>query len=180
MKKTAAIISFCVLFPLLTIAQQKYTVEKASVTFFSDGLIEDITALNSKATSIYDASKGDIAFLIKVKDFEFEKKLMQVHFNEKFLESEKYPKSTFIGVVNGYSNGKNGKQNVTAIGKLSIHGITKDVTIPGTIENTGNNLLLKSKFMVRLADYNISIPQIVWQNISEVVEVNLDFVYVPL
>lgn len=179
MKKTVAIFFFCVL-PMLSFAQQKYTVEKSLVTFFSDGLIEDITALNPKATSIYDASKGDIAFLIKIKDFEFEKKLMQVHFNEKFLESEKYPKSTFIGVVNGYSSSKQGKQNVTATGKLSIHGVTKEVTIPGTIENTGSNLLLKSKFMVRLADYNVTIPQIVWQNISEVVEVTLDFVYVPL
>ena len=119
MKKTAAIFSLCVLLPMLSFAQQKYTVEKSLVSFFSDGLIEDITALNAKATSIYDASKGDIAFLIKIKDFEFDKKLMQVHFNEKFLESEKYPKSTFIGVVNGYSTAKTGKQNVTATGKLS-------------------------------------------------------------
>ncbi len=49
------------------------------------------------------------------------------------------------------------------IGKLTIHGVTKDVEIPGTIEKHGDKLILKSKFKVRVADYNIEIPSLVFQ-----------------
>lgn len=161
-------------------SQNRFGAESAKLTFFSDGAIEDIRAVNSKVTSIFDGNKGDIAFLVRVKDFQFEKKLMQIHFNEKFLESEKYPKSTFLGNVLGYNPSKTGAQQVVAVGKLFIHGVTREIKIPGTLEKKGSNLYLKSKFLLRLSDYNISIPQIVWQNIAEEVEVQVDLSFTPL
>ena len=90
------------LFSITAFAQQRYFAEKSLITFYSDGVVEDITAKNEKVTSIFDAMKGDIAFLMSIKDFQFEKKLMQVHFNEKYMESEKYPKSTFQGKILGF------------------------------------------------------------------------------
>ena len=164
--------------PLLS--QNRFYAEKSLLTFFSDGVVEDIKATNNTVTSIFDLGKMDVAFLVKVKDFEFEKKLMQVHFNEKYMETEKYPKSTFVGSISGFNPGKAGLQHVTATGKLFIHGITKDVKIPGTLEKRGSNLFLRSKFMLKLADYNITIPQIIWNNVAEDVEVELDFTYNPL
>jgi hypothetical protein len=161
-------------------AQARYYAEQSSITFFSDGSVEDIRANNTSVTSIFDPSKNEIAFLLKVKDFEFDKKLMQVHFNEKYLESEKYPKSTFVGLVSGYDIQKGGVQHVIASGKLFIHGVTRDVRIPGTIEKKGRNLMLRSKFMIKLSDYKITIPQIIWNNVAEVVEVDLDLTYTPL
>src|SRR5688572_16044324 len=89
---------------------QRYFAEKSKVTFFSDGVVEDITAGNDKVTSIFDALKGDVAFLLSIKDFEFEKKLMQVHFNEKYMESEKYPKSSFQGKIVGFDISQKGVQ----------------------------------------------------------------------
>jgi len=161
-------------------AQQRFFAEKSNVTFFSDGVIEDIAATNVKVTSIFDVTKGDIAYLISIKDFQFEKKLMQVHFNEKYMESEKFPKSTFQGKVNGFSISESGVQQVKAVGKITIHGVTKEVEFPGTAELKGNQILVKAKFMVKLKDYNIIVPQIVWQNIAQQIEVTVDFVYRPL
>lgn len=161
-------------------AQQRFFAEKSSVTFFSDGVIEDISATNTKVTSIYDITKGDIAYLISVKDFQFVNKLMQVHFNEKYMESEKYPKSSFQGRVTGFDASKEGPQEVKAIGKITIHGVTRDVEIPGTAEMKGNQVFVKAKFPVKLLDYNIKVPQIVWQNIAQTVEVTVDFSYRPL
>jgi hypothetical protein len=160
--------------------QQRFFVDKASVSFFSDGVIEDIAAENNKVTSIFDAGQGEIAYLMNIKDFQFEKKLMQVHFNEKYMESEKYPKASFQGKIVGFNNAVAGIQNVKAVGKLTIHGVTRDVEFPGTAEMKNNQLSLKSKFTVKLLDYNIKVPQIVWQNIAQQVEVTVDFNYRPL
>jgi polyisoprenoid-binding protein YceI len=158
---------------------QKYTTEKTFVSFFSDAAIEDITAKNKKSTSLFNAETGDIAFSVPIKEFEFAKSLMKEHFNEKYMDTEKYPKSTFQGKVTGFNPQASGVQNAKAQGKLSIHGVTKDVEIPGTIEKQGDKLLMKSKFVVKLEDYKIEIPQLLWQNIAEQVEVTVDFVYKP-
>ncbi|RAW01231.1 YceI family protein [Pseudochryseolinea flava] len=168
---------FAVALNFTTSAQQRYFAEKSKVSFYSDGVVEDITAVNEKVTSIFDAFKGDVAFLMSIKDFQFEKKLMQVHFNEKYMESEKYPKSTFQGKIVGFNSAEEGVQQVRAVGKLSIHGVTKDVDAIGTIEKNGSFLQVKSKFNVKLLDYNINVPQIVWKNIAQQVEVTIEFTY---
>ena len=78
-------------------SQKRYYTEKALISFYSDGVVEDISASNTKVTSILDLVKSEVAYLLSPKDFQFEKKLMQVHFNEKYMESEKYPRSSFQG-----------------------------------------------------------------------------------
>ncbi|MEO7990965.1 MAG: YceI family protein [Chryseolinea sp.] len=156
---------------------QKYSVEKGSASFFSHATIEDIAAKNEKVAGIFNASTGDIAFSISIKEFQFAKSLMQEHFNEKYMESDKYPKSTFQGTVTGFDLNSNQIQQAVAKGKLTIHGQTKDVEVPGTIEKQGDRLLFKAKFIAKLEDYKIAIPQLMWQNIAEQVEVTVDFVF---
>ena len=154
---------------------QKFTADKAYVKFFSDAAIEDITAENTKASSIFNDATGDVVFSIPIKEFEFEKSLMKEHFNEKYMESEQYPKATFQGKVSGYDLSATGEQKATASGKMTIHGVTQDVTINGTLENLKGALTMKAKFMVKLADYKIKIPQLLWKNIAEEVEVTVEF-----
>ncbi len=163
----------------LTANAQKFTTEKTFVSFFSHAAIEDIKAENTKTAGVFNSATGDIAFSVPIKEYEFEKSLMKEHFNEKYMETEKYPKSTFQGKVSGYDANATGTQNVTSKGKLTIHGVTQEVEIPGTIEKEGDKLLMKSKFIVKLADYKIAIPQLLWQNIAEQVEVTADFTFKP-
>jgi hypothetical protein len=162
------------------VSAQKFTAEKGQISFFSDAPIEDIEAVNTVVGSLYNAATGEMVYILKIRDFIFPKALMREHFNEKYMESEKFPKSTFQGKVEGYTPGASGIQKVKAVGKLSIHGITRDVQVPGTMENVNGKLLLKSRFSLKLADYDIKIPTIVWQNIAEEVEVRIDFTYKPL
>ena len=156
---------------------QKYKSDQSTVTFFSDAAIEDIAATNETASSIFDSSNGDIVFLITISDFQFDKSLMQEHFNEKYMESDKYPRATFKGKVLGYDKSKVGVQQVSAKGTLTIHGQSKEINVEGTLEKQGSLLLLKSTFVVALEDYKIKIPQLLWQNIAEQVEVKVDFTY---
>lgn len=157
---------------------QKYQAEQTHILFYSDAPLEDISATNTKASSILNVQNNDIVFSVNIRDFKFEKKLMQEHFNEKYLESEKFPRATFSGKLLNFEASQPAIQTVKAKGKLTIHGVTKDVEITGTAQ-AGEKIILKSKFMVMLADYKIKIPQLVWKNIAEQVEVTVEFTYKP-
>ncbi|WKZ58116.1 MAG: YceI family protein [Cyclobacteriaceae bacterium] len=158
---------------------QRYVLSEGVITFFSEATLENIKAENKHTTSAFDVTTGEIAFAVPNNQFQFEKKLMQQHFNEKYMESEKYPRSTFSGKVEGFDASKTGKQQVRATGKMFIHGVTQSVEIPGVLEVSTQGVSMKSTFMIKLADYKIKIPQILWQNIAEQVEVTVDLVYKP-
>lgn len=159
---------------------QKYTLVKSSVQFFSDATIEDIKSENTKSSGLLNLSNGDAVFSIPIKDFEFDKALMKDHFNEKYLESHKFPKAIFQGKFLDLKKDVLVEQPVKVIGKLTIHGVTKEITIPGTMEWKGNQIIARSTFTIRLEDYNVAIPQLLWQNIAEEVEVTVEFIYQPL
>lgn len=178
MKLLASILA-CTFFTLGLATAQKHVAESSTVSFFSNAALEDIKAENTKTVSLFNSETGDIAFSIPINQFQFKKSLMQEHFNEKYLESDKYPKATFQGKLVGYSITNKTLQNVNATGKLTIHGVTKEVTIPGTVEEIDQKLLMKATFIVRLEDYKIKIPQLMWQNIAEQVEVSVSFTYKP-
>jgi polyisoprenoid-binding protein YceI len=159
---------------------QKFTAEKSEVSFFSHATIEDIAAKTDKSNSIFNVATGEIVFSIPIKEFQFEKNLMKEHFNEKYMETEKFPKSTFQGKITGYQQQATGEQQAKAVGKLTIHGVTKDIDMPGTIEVQQGKVVVKAKFIVKLADYKIKIPTMLWKNIAEQVEVTINFTYKPL
>ncbi|MBN8575618.1 MAG: YceI family protein [Cytophagales bacterium] len=158
---------------------QKYTLEKSKVVFFSDAAIEDIRAENSKALSIYNSETNEVVFSIPIAQFNFENSTMRVHFNEKYMETEKHPNATFQGKFNQFTFESDQTQHVVATGKLAIHGVTREVEIPGTIQVTEQRILAKAIFMIKLADYNIKIPQLLWQKIAEQVEVTVEFTFRP-
>jgi hypothetical protein len=157
----------------LTVEAQKMTTEKSVITFFSDAAIEDIRAENVRLTCIINLETHDIAFSVPINQFQFDKKLMQEHFNEKYMESDRFPVATFAGKLEGFRADASGQQPVIARGKLTIHGVTREVTIPGKAEMINQKLTLSSTFTVRLEDYQVKIPQLLWQNIAEAVEVSL-------
>lgn len=172
------LLAFITVFSSSTFAQ-KFESSKSYIKFYSSAPMEDIEATNETVQSILDLDKGEMVYAVKIKDFQFEKSLMQEHFNENYLESEKYPKSTFSGVIKDW-NKQEGEQEVTVSGKLSIHGITKDVEITGKINYSGDKATVFSKFTVELKDYKVKIPKALFYNIAENVEVTVDFEYKKL
>ncbi|REG91552.1 YceI-like domain-containing protein [Algoriphagus antarcticus] len=178
MKKICLVLLIC--FSSFTLfAQHLYVTTKGNVTFFSDAPLEDIQADNSKTAAILDADKNEIAVQMRIIDFEFPNKLMQEHFNENYLESEKYPTGVFKGKIKEQNNlTVAGTYQVHVGGTLTIHGVTQKVEVPGTIVSDGKQLKLDFKFPVKLEDYKIDIPTIVFTKISEIVEVSGSMVLV--
>lgn len=158
---------------------QVYQSYKSITSFFSEAPVEDIKAENDAGASVLNAGNGEIVFLIPIRAFEFKKSLMQEHFNENYLESDKYPTATFKGKILNFDALKEGVQNVQAEGTLNIHGVEKPVKASGTIEKRGEELHLVSSFSVAVKDHNIEIPRLVIKNIAEVVEVSLEYHYKP-
>lgn len=158
---------------------QKFVLEKSKVVFFSDAAIEDIRAENSKTVSIYNAATNEVAFSIPISEFQFENATMREHFNEKYMDTDKFPKGTFQGKFNAFNQDSKEKQPVTAAGKLTIHGVTRDVEITGSVIPADQSFIAKATFIIKLADYNIKIPTLLWQKIAEQVEVTVEFSYKP-
>ena len=143
--------------------------------------MEDISAVNKNATIVLNTATNDIQAGITMTFFKFKSALMEEHFNENYVESEKYPTCVFKGKVNEKIDWtKDGEYPVTVTGKMTLHGVTKDVTMNGTITKKGNELTIECKKLpIRLADYNIKVPSLYVQTIAEVIDVTVSSVMEP-
>jgi polyisoprenoid-binding protein YceI len=159
---------------------QKYLSKTAHVSFFSDTPMEKIEAHNRQGTTVVDFEKKEMVFTVLMKSFEFDKALMQEHFNEKYVESATYPKGTFKGKFTAKGElapVKDGVYPVTVEGTMEIKGKTNPVKAEGVFTVKGGKLSGTSKFDIVLADYGIKIPGAVKDNIAEKVQVTVDANY---
>ena len=152
----------------------KSKADGSSVTFFSKSPLEDISAVNKKSTFVINTTTSDIQAGITMVSFKFKSPLMEEHFNENYVESDKYPTSVFKGkIVETVDYTKDGENKVTVKGTLTLHGVTKDVELHGTLTKKGNEISIASDFQIKIADYKIKVPSLYVQNIAEVVDVKI-------
>lgn len=174
MKKTFVIY----LFFLTNIAiGQNYHFSSGEVSFFAEASVEDIAAKSFELKSTFDPGTREIVFDIPMKSFVFKKSLMKQHFNEKYVESDKYPTATFKGKVEKFDINQSGEQSVSASGELEIHGVKRNVNFKGTLAKKLDELQLTATFIARFEDHKIKIPKLFWSSVAEQVEVSVDIVY---
>lgn len=174
---------FVMLLPVQWMTGQKYFSKTGKISFFSEASLEKIEAHNTSASTVIDIATGAVEWAVLIQGFTFEKSLMQEHFNENYMESAKYPKAKFKGQVDNLSAvqfNRDGTYTANVSGQLEMHGVTKPVTIPATVTVKGGMISAKAKFNVTLADYNISIPKLVADNISKTVRVEVTADYQPM
>ena len=160
---------------------QIYVGEKCKITFFSETKLENIDATNSVTKPVFKAETGDFAIKAQLNAFVFKSAFMQEHYNENYVESEKFPFATFKGKVKetiDYS--KDGTHNVTMVGTLDMHGVELPRTITGTVTVKGGVITMDSKFDVKVADYKIKVPSLYVEKIAESVQVTFHTEMVPL
>lgn len=181
MKRTFVLIIFTVL--ALSVSAQKYMTKTGFIGFYSHTSMEDITADNNQVAGIVDISTGELVFQVLIKSFHFERALMEEHFNENYMESEKFPKSSFKGKITNLASmdlKKVGTYDVVAEGQLTIRDVTKPVTVKGTLEVTATGLNANAKFKIVPEDYNIAIPGVVREKIAKDLEVTVIMKYSPM
>ena len=148
------------------------------IGFFSKTPFENIKAENNQVNAVMDLAKQSLAFAVLVKGFLFEKALMQEHFNENYIESDKYPKATFSGTYAGAVDvTKPGTYPVIVKGQLSLHGVTRAIEVPAALQVQQGTLNGKAAFALKPQDFNIKIPSLVREKIAKQisVSVNVDF-----
>ena len=171
---------FVVVLAAFAPAAKVYVTHTGHIWFFSKTNMENIEAHNYQVGANLNAATGDMAYSVLIKSFEFKKALMQEHFNENYMESNTYPKSTFKGKVADISKvnfDKNGTYKVNVSGDLTMHGVTNKVSANGTITVKGDSVYAKSNFPVKLKDYKIEIPSVVKDKIAETLEIHVDVAY---
>lgn len=180
--KQALIITSIITLLSLSSSGQMFLTRNAKVSFISKAPVENIEAVNNEVTSVLNAAKGELGFVVLVKSFKFKKALQEEHFNENYLESNTYPKANFKGMITDMSKvsfDKDGTYAVNVKGELTIHGVTKSVETAGTIIVLGHSISAITKFNVKLRDYNVKVPSTVVNNVAEVVEISVDARYEP-
>jgi polyisoprenoid-binding protein YceI len=161
-------------------AQNLYSTNGGETSFFSSTPVEDISAVNKTVQSILNTTTGEIVVQMAMKQFTFPNKLMQEHFNENYMESEKYPKAIFKGKINemiDYS--KSGTYDISATGDFTIHGIARPRTLKGKLTVAQGSISIMSEFDVSLTDHKIDVPKIVFVKIAQTIKVKNSLVLLP-
>lgn len=155
------------------LAQKKYGIQTGSMQFTSNAQLELIKASSDKVQGLVDPNSNQFAFTVDVKSFRgFNSELQREHFNEKYMESEKFPKARFSGkIIEQIDLMTDGTHDVRAKGELEIHGRKQTRIIRSKVIVTNGTLVIESTFLVPLADHNITIPSIVSQKIATEIEV---------
>lgn len=157
---------------------QLYQSTRSKISFLSDAPLEDIYAESKKSKSVLDISEKKIVLLIKPNTFLFKNPMMQEHFNENYMESDKYPKATLSGLIVGnFDIAKEGVYQVTVKGMLKIHGVEKERAIKGEIIVKEGEVSINAKFAIQVSDHGIKIPSMKIKNVAEVVEVSVSVDY---
>ena len=179
MKQVVVLVSL-VFIALSTRSQDRLLTRSGFISFYSDAPMEKIEANTRTAASVLDKKTGQVEFSVLIKSFSFRKALMQEHFNENYLESDKFPKSVFIGRIDDVSKvdfDKDAEYAVTVTGQLTIHGVTRTVTTPAILTVKNRVTIANATFNISLTDYKISIPSLVKDKISETVKIIVTLEY---
>jgi polyisoprenoid-binding protein YceI len=156
---------------------QEKMINKSGTIIFEASVpsFEEVKATNYTATFVLNPATGEIASLVLMKGFRFKIALMEEHFNENFIESEKYPKAIFKGKIEDFdvnSLTANPKDFIIK-GKLELHGIAKEIAISAKISKTTLVIKLSSAFTVNASDFNIEIPAVVKNKLTNKVTIKI-------
>jgi polyisoprenoid-binding protein YceI len=157
---------------------QNYTTKTGFIGFYSKTALEDIQAENNQVYAVIDPVSHHIAFALLLKGFIFPKELMQEHFNENYVESDKYPKATFAGACTGDMDlTKDGTYQVVIKGSLNLHGVTQKLETTAQLEVKKGQIEGTSSFKLKPEDFQIHIPGIVRDKIEKDIRVRVQITW---
>lgn len=131
---------------------------------------KDYASNSKEATAVLKVETDEVALLVPMKTFHFNNALLEEHFNENYLHSDKFPNATYKGKLTGFNKDmltKDGVYNITSEGQVTLHGVTKNFTSPVKLEVKGKTATFNCVFKIKAEDYNIDIPALVKPKLSD-------------
>lgn len=161
----------------ITCFGQLYMTKSGQTSFFSETPLENIAAVHNQVLVILNIANGEIAIKMPQRGFHFPNKLMEEHFNENYMETEKYPSAVFTGKIKeSVDYSKDGNYAVNVDGILDMHGVKQNRSFKGQISIAAGQITLTSAFDVKLTDHKIEVPTLVLAKIAESIAVKNKFV----
>lgn len=137
------------------------------IEFYTASMISDIEAVTKKTDVKLDIQTGNIEVTIDIKSFVFESETMQEHFNEKYMESDKFPQATFKGKTEQDISNITDEIEIVASGKMTIHGVTKEIQVKAKLSKAAGYTLVKCKIPIVFKDYNVNEPSILTKSVAK-------------
>lgn len=163
------------------LGQERYKTTAGIVSFDASSPLEDIKAVNDRVNAILDITSGEMAVVLLIKDFEFRRKLMQEHFNENYMHSDKYPKAVFTGSLADFDLvALSSQERVFELeGEITIHGVSRPLSTNVSFRRNSNELRCTLKFIVQTEEHNIKVPRVLFKKVAREVNVNAEFLLQP-
>jgi polyisoprenoid-binding protein YceI len=176
MKKIQLMLLLCFFYGISAHAQY-YMTQKGETSFFSETPMENISALNTTVGAVINPTTNEVAVKMNIVAFKFQNKLMEEHFNENYMETDKFPTASFKGKINEKIDfSKDGIYDITIKGTLLMHGVSKEKTVTGKLTIAKEQVTFIGNFDVKLVDYKIEVPTLVFAKIAESIAVKNKFV----
>lgn len=174
MKKITLLLLFFI--AITAVAQEKMTTDKGIINFeASVPFFEEVKAINKKTSCVLFTKTGELTCLAVIKNFQFERSLMEEHFNANYMESHRFPKAVFRGIIEKFDlkNIDSNANEYQIIGKITIHGKSKKIVVTGIIKKGTQGIELITNFPLNTDDFKIEIPFIVRSKVSKNVNTQL-------
>lgn len=167
---------FVLLLSMFSVYSQQYIWRNGVATINSSTPLEAFQGVNNNVAAVVKATTGEMEVQMLIKGFNFQKALMQEHFNENYMETDRYPKAIFKGKITNINTIKfnvPGQYTLNIQGKLTVHGVTKDITTTGTLKIAGGKLSGNTAFEVIPSDYGIGIPTSLVDRIAKKIKITM-------
>ncbi|MDR7372101.1 YceI family protein [Flavobacterium aquidurense] len=174
MKRTTLLILLFSAFSLF--AQEKFITNTATVNFeASVPLFEEVKAVNRSVAIVLEPKTSAFICTVVVKDFRFKLDLMQEHFNDNYMESNRYPKAVFKGKIAKFDlkDITEIEKEYTIKGKLTVRGKSKEVEVKAFLKKVNDGILIHSDFPISITDFNIELPKEIEAKISKTANTDL-------
>lgn len=179
--KILTIILGVLVFFTSTSYSQKIGTSTGNISFFQETTVEDIHGKSKSLMTVIDTKTNNIVYKVSMRSFKFEKALMEEHFNENYVESDKYPYATYYGKINESIDwSKDGSYDISSNGKLTMHGVSKEISEKGKLIIKNGVVSISNEFKIKFTDYGVEIPKLLIMQLSDVVDVKIETNYLPL
>lgn len=177
--KVLSPILLAILFLPLSVFGQSYMTKSGHVEFDSSVPLHSFTGISDHLVGRISIPDSTVDFYVDVNTLETgigkrDNDMLST------LEAEKYPFAEFFGKLTSEIDLNTKKpQNATVEGEFTVHGVSNQVTIEGTLQNTNEGLLVKASWTLNMKDYNIKPPGILFYRVSEKIDISISATLTP-